>query len=37
MLNFNHYLLIGLTLHMAPTFGEFMHIIPYTLLSYDLL
>jgi hypothetical protein len=37
MLNFNSYLLISLTLHMNSTFGEFMHIIPHNLLSYDIL
>jgi hypothetical protein len=29
MLSFNNYLLISLTLHMSPTFGELMHIIPH--------
>jgi hypothetical protein len=37
MLSFNPYLLISLTLHMSSHFGEFMHIIPHNLLSYDLL
>jgi hypothetical protein len=37
MLSFNPYLLTSLTLHMSSTFGEFMHIIPHNLLSYDLL
>jgi hypothetical protein len=37
MLNFNHYLLISLTLHMKSHLGEFMHIITHNLLSYDLL
>jgi hypothetical protein len=36
MLSFNPYLLISLTLHMS-SFGEFLHIIPHNLLSYDLL
>jgi hypothetical protein len=30
MLNFNHYLLIILTLYMSPTVSELMHIIPHT-------
>jgi hypothetical protein len=30
MLNFNHFLLIRLTLHMSPTVSELMHIIPHT-------
>jgi hypothetical protein len=37
MLSFNPYLLISLTLYMSSTFGEFMHIIPHNMLSYDLL
>jgi hypothetical protein len=30
MLNFNHYLLISLTLYMSSTVSELMHIIPHT-------
>jgi hypothetical protein len=33
MLNFNHLLWLALHFTWAPTFGEFMHIIPHNLLS----
>jgi hypothetical protein len=33
MLNFNHILWYALHFTWAPTFGEFMHIIPHNLLS----
>jgi hypothetical protein len=37
MFSFNPHLLISLTLHMSSHLGEFMHVIPHNLLSYDLL
>jgi hypothetical protein len=37
MLSFNPYCWSALHIIWTPTFGEFMHIIPYDLLSYDIL
>jgi hypothetical protein len=37
MLSFNPYYWSALHFTWTPTFGEFMHIIPHDLLSYDLL
>jgi hypothetical protein len=37
MLSFNPHFLSALHITWTPTFGEFMHIIPQDLLSYDLL
>jgi hypothetical protein len=37
MRSFNPYYLSALHFTLTPTFGEFMHIIPDDLLSYDLL
>jgi hypothetical protein len=37
MLSFNPYYWSALHITWTPTFGEFMHIIPHNLLSYDLL
>jgi hypothetical protein len=35
MLSFNPYYWSALHITWTPTFGEFMHIIPHDLLSYD--
>jgi hypothetical protein len=37
MLNFNPYYWSALHITGIPTFGEFMHIIPHNLVSYDFL
>jgi hypothetical protein len=37
MLSFNPYYWSALHFTWTPTFGEFMHIIPHDLLSYDIL
>jgi hypothetical protein len=38
MLSFNHYFVDWPSnSHDLPTFGEFMHIIPHNLLTYDIL
>jgi hypothetical protein len=37
MLSFNPYYLLALHITWTPICGEFMHIIPHNLLSYDLL